>query len=159
MRQKDDDFMAKVAETKGGCYCPTCGQKAKIYKRKLSSEMAYAVLMLHKASLAGDSAAYHHSDEFMRNYKATTKGWYYSLIRFWDLAETSHNDDPAKKDSGMWRLTDKGRLFARGAITVPSHVFIYKAERQRFSDGRVTIRQALGERFHYQELMAERIDG
>lgn len=65
------------------------------------------------------------------------------------------NDDPKKKASGFWRITDKGKQFADGIIKVQSRILVYNNTFQGFSDKSelIGIKEALGNKFDYSELM------
>jgi len=51
-------------------------------------------------------------------------------------------------------LTSEGVAFVTGQTTVPKHVFLVNGKREGFSDERASIRQCLGSKFNYDELMA-----
>ena len=91
----------------------------------------------------------------MRGYGNKTGGGDFAKAAYWELIESTANEDDSKRTSGMWRLTGKGRMFVRGAITVQSHAFIYNGKTQGFSETRTGIRQALHQRFDYNELMSD----
>lgn len=86
-----------------------------------------------------------------REYSADTSDL--GKLRYWELAETADNVNPNKKTSGFWRITQKGREFAEGAIVVPSHVRVYRDEVLDFNPGMTTLSGALGRPFSYVELM------
>ena len=61
-----------------------------------------------------------------------------------------------QKYSGQWMATRQGRLFALDRMRVPSHVLVFDARTFGYDGSRlVSVREALGERFNYDELMAE----
>ena len=152
-------FMKKIKNT-GGLNCPCCGQFAKVYKRKLNSEMAFGLISLHGLAMqeAGKYerySRYFHVAAIMDGYGSKLVGGDFAKAAYWGLIEPMANEDGAKRTSGMWRLTGKGVAFARGFCAMPSHVFVYDGEPQGFSIELVKIRQALHSRFDYAELMAE----
>jgi hypothetical protein len=69
------------------------------------------------------------------------------------------NKRPDTKSSGKWRITEKGRRFVQGAITIPSHLHTYNHGIHEESARRLDISEALGRPFNYRELMAARSDG
>lgn len=148
-------FMEKVKET-GGTGCPICGQYAKIYRRRLNSTMARGLIALYKMEKPDAHQSFHHIGDIMGAIGARTQGGDFAKAAYWELIESTANEDETKRTSGMWRLTPKGRMFVRGAITVPSHAFIYNGKTQGFSETRTGIRQALHSRFNYAELMADK---
>lgn len=76
---------------------------------------------------------------------------------FWDMAVAQPNeDDPAKNKSGCWKITNYGIAFVEGRVNVWSHVIEYNQIIQGFREKKkITIEDALGRPFHYQELMAD----
>jgi len=79
----------------------------------------------------------------------------YAKLRDWGLIESKPNDDTTKKDSGYWRPTQLGIDFVYDRESVPSHGVFYNRRCYRLDDSKlITIRQALGKKFVYPELMA-----
>ncbi len=81
-----------------------------------------------------------------------------SLLRYWGLTEEERGlrrDDGGR--AGFWRVTSLGSEFARGLTRVPKYALVYDS-RCLGLDGAefVDIREALGDRFDYDELMAGR---
>lgn len=130
-----------------GCSCPTCGQTVKLYKRKLNSGMAIFLIKLANATAEGN---YVHASEIVKDNKALD----YSVLNFWKLVEASTEVVDGKRRSGYWHITDRGKRFVDGLTSVPSHVNLFDNKLVGFSDNQITIRDALGEKFDYEELMA-----
>ena len=146
-----------------GCECPACGQYVRLYKRKLNSGMAIFIIGLYKLmkkDLKRYSSPRHHNnfhsnkDVFdVMNIKVTSLD--YSVIRHFGLIEARMSDD-SKRDSGYWRLTEEGIHFASGSDFSPKYVYLYNNKRQGVSDEKITIKEALGDKFDYEELMKNR---
>lgn len=128
-----------------GCKCPTCGQLVKLYKRKLNSGMAFFLINLYKAG-----EGWHHA----RNLMHGSFSMDYAMLRRWGLITEQPNTDETKRTSGFWRITDAGRQFVEETKTVPTRVHIYNDVIVGFSEEHTTIREALGKRFNYNELMS-----
>jgi hypothetical protein len=79
-----------------------------------------------------------------------------SKLRYWGLVVEfdATRDDGGRP--GLWRITDLGERFVLGRVTVPSHAVVFLARLLRLDGDDMTVRDALGERFDYDELMAER---
>ena len=77
-----------------------------------------------------------------------TKAKYWGLI----VPMPGQRDD-GSTCNGWWRLTRRGRAFVRGWIKVPKYAHIYNDEKLWLSGPRWTIRDALGTKFNYRELM------
>lgn len=133
-----------------GVVCPCCAQFAKIYKRKLNSSMARGLLVLVRLD---ENGPIHIPSIFTaQRVCAANDG---SLLRHWGLIE----EVPGVRDDGSTRVgyytvTDLGRKFAAGSVRVPAYIYLYAARLVDSNDhATVDIREALGKRFHYEELM------
>jgi hypothetical protein len=137
-----------------GVDCPCCGQFAKIYKRKLNSSMARGLIVLVKLNRRDPI----HIPSVFTEYRvcASNDG---ALLRHWNLIE----EVPGVRDDGSARVgyylvTDLGRKFVAGKVRVPAYAYIYNSKLLHLDDEEtVNIREALGERFHYEELMNAKI--
>lgn len=133
-----------------GTKCPCCGQFVKLYKRSITSGQAHGLIMFYRYSEE-------HPEEFIHvsNFDFTAfRGGDFAKLRYWGFIEQAENDDPSKRDSGMWSITDKGRQFVRNERTVPRQVHLYDGQRVGWSEDRVSIKDALKNKFNYEELMS-----
>lgn len=135
-----------------GCTCPVCGQYVKEYKRKLNSTMAAGLIWLTGESRKNGEVDFVHIGKTAPRWLVKAGGTIQTLSH-WDLIIQKPNFDTKTRTSGLWMPTVKGLNFARGNITVPSHVYLYNNVVQGFSEEEITIQQALGEKFSYQQLM------
>jgi hypothetical protein len=140
---------AVVAGRDDGIACPCCDQFCKVYKRKLNANMVRGLLWLYKT--AGETSDWLYVPGQQPSWLAKSREL--PKCRHWRLAEQRDNDDTAKKDSGYWRVTSDGCDFAERRMRVPSHCHLYDNEIVGWSDTKVTIEEALGEKFSYAELM------
>ena len=132
-----------------GVDCPTCDQFSKRYKRKLSSGMARSLIVLY--TLAGrGSSKWVRISEVLKVMEVSPE---MSKVSLWGLCEASQNEDESKRTSGLWRVTDKGIDFVLGKSSLPARVVIYNNTCEGFEGNQVTIHQALGSKFNYDELM------
>jgi hypothetical protein len=133
-----------------GVRCPCCSQFAKIYKRKLNSSMARGLIVLVRLNEYGPI---HIPSVFTAlRVCAANDG---ALLRHWGLIEEvpGVRDDGSKR-VGVYIVTDLGRKFAAGNARVPAYAYLYNSELLRLSrSSTVDVREALGKRFHYEELM------
>lgn len=74
-------------------------------------------------------------------------------MRFYGLIEESPHERPDGGRAGIWRLTDLGVAFVEGRATVPTYSILYNQELLRLEEPKISISQALGKRFRYDELM------
>lgn len=136
------------ANWKKGTNCECCGQFVKLYKRRLHSTMVIQLIFLYK-----QPADWVHLKEIVMGLKLSGGGDF-SKMAFWGLIENKINTDPTKKDSGLWRITEKGKDFIKGCTaTLPKYVNIYNGQSMGFSEERTTIQGALGKGFDFNELM------
>lgn len=127
-----------------GEYCPLCTQYAKVYRRKINSTMARALIALwrhdarpeftHGPSLPGDT---HELSQF---------AW-------WGLIEEEKVKRPDGGRAGFWRLTNEGEAFVRGQMTVQKYARIYDGRCLGLDGDPVSIQDALGNKFNYDDLM------
>lgn len=126
--------------------CPCCSQFAKVYRRKIHAGIARGLI-----------AAYRHAGrEWFHGPTVIQAGdsGEVSRLRYWGLVEeaTERRDDGGR--AGWWRVTDRGEAWVRGRATVPKYARIYDGRCLGLTGDPVTIRDALGSRFDYDELMA-----
>jgi len=133
-----------------GTHCPLCNRFIKRYKRKMNSGMSRSLIWLYEE----------HND--------TGKRWIdvgecaptfvrrsneISRLSLWGLVKEKPLSGDDKKSSGMYRITNDGEDFVRGKTEVPSHVFLVNNVVEGFSEGTISIRESLGDKFSYSELM------
>jgi len=132
--------------------CPTCGRPNNIYTRKLSTSMAAGLIRLYRLHEDHPDQTYFH----VKKFDLEGARGEFGVLSFWDLVEEAPNDDPEKKSSGLWRLTDFGREFVLGKTRVPKYVIIkWGSTFMGYCGEAVGIRSSLeyGNRFSYAELM------
>lgn len=129
-----------------GANCPCCGQFAKVYQRTINSAMARALILFHKE---GGTTEWVHGPSITRAARADE-----AKLRYWELIEESagRREDGAR--AGLWRVTPAGEQFVRGLRQVPRYALIYDGRLLGFDGDLIGIKEALGTRFDYAELMA-----
>lgn len=130
-----------------GVDCPCCKRFVKRYKVKLNSAMSIFLVNLYKHSLTSSEPS--HISNLVGNKVSMSYGW----LRYWGLAENVKNTDPAKKGSGYWTITEEGKQFASGKTKVPSHAYFYDGKCYGHTGELVDIKDTLGTKFNYEELM------
>lgn len=145
-----DAFMDKV-RSDDGAHCPCCGQWAKIYTRKFNANSARGLIRLHKAS--SEIKEFRNMPFVHVTELGLTGNGDFAQAAHWGLIEQETNDDRTKKHSGMWRITESGRDFVLGMKMISSHVVLYDGSALSFADTKIDIKDALGKKFDYQELM------
>lgn len=133
-----------------GHRCPLCTQYVKVYKRKIHASMAQAIILMY------------------RHYVATGVEWIEiaailphrmvadaAKLRYWGLIveEPSYRSDGSER-TGFWRLTDRGVAFVRGQGIVKKYARLYDGRFLGHEGDMVDIKDCLGKKFDYSELMA-----
>jgi hypothetical protein len=128
-----------------GITCPCCEQKVKLYKRQITSSMAYQLVCLAKVKTVG----FIHVEKWRSNVNAsggTMGGGEHSKLQFWGLIETD--------GKGYWKITQEGREFAFGQGTVRKFARIFNNTFLGFDGPQVTIQGCLGVRYMLADLLA-----
>jgi hypothetical protein len=136
----------------GGATCPACNQHAKIYRRPLNHVPAASLILLYRKC----RNSFGHLGELVEKHIPTiaNQGGYIVLSQHWGLIEEEKALRPDGGRVGHWSVTEKGVAFLQGEIRVPKYVHLYD-NRVLLHDGPpITIRDALGTRFNYAELMS-----
>lgn len=132
-----------------GANCPACGQRVQLYKRKLNSGMARALIQIYN----------HAETEWVKvqDIPDAPKGGDYAKLRFWGLLESSGDRADDGNSAGMWRVTEHGRAFVLNISTVPAYVGTYNNRTYRLPDADevplISIKDAIGSKFNYDELI------
>lgn len=128
--------------------CPCCTQRAQVYRRKINSGMARAFIQFYRAY----GTDWGHKPTALKGLGAAARDE--SLLRYWDLWVEA--DEPREDGgrAGWWQVTERGEQFVLGYTRVPKYARIYDSRLLRFdTEEFVTIKDALGDRFDYDELM------
>lgn len=133
-----------------GVPCPCCGQMVKLYTRHIYARMALDLIDLYKLD-RNNPNQYFHITEIEGNRRSG--GGDFAKLVYWGLVVEQKNDDETKRTSGYWAITKKGRDFVNIKITVPKSVKIFDGKFFGYSEKHVTIRDSLGKKFDYSELM------
>ena len=127
-----------------GITCPCCNQTVKMYKVKLTTGMAQVLIKFYK------NKGWKHPIEDFKTINGD-----YAKLRHWGLVEKhggEHESDV--KSNGLWRITLKGIDFIQGSVKVPEKIKLYNNNFYGFDgDKMITIRQALGNKFDFEELI------
>ena len=80
-------------------------------------------------------------------------GGEFARLRYWGLVEEATTPRPDGGRAGWWRITDRGRQFILNRITAPTYCKVYNGHVQGFEGPWVSVKQALGKKFDYNDLM------
>lgn len=144
--------MLSNAHSKKGTRCPCCERFIKLYRRPLSASMARYLIVFARKS--GTDNPWLHVETDFRDVSIPSRGDY-AKLRYWGLIEPKPGaSERGGRTNGYWRITAKGREFVAGTVLIPSHILLLNNRVVGFSDNLVTIRDALGKAFDYDELVA-----
>jgi hypothetical protein len=74
----------------------------------------------------------------------------------WGLVKQKPGEGTSARTSGLWKPTEFGIAFALGKVGVSSHIHLYNNIMVGMEDSTVMVREALGDKFDYDELMRAR---
>jgi len=127
-----------------GVLCPCCNQGVKMYQWRLDSQSAKLLIDFYKRR--GEWV--HPLDDLNAN------NGNYAKMRHFGLIEAKEKTEDDKRASGLWRITAKGINFVICETKIPEKVRIYNNDAYGFIGEQITIKQALGKKFSYTELMS-----
>jgi hypothetical protein len=131
-----------------GVICPTCGQNARIWRRQIHASMAHALIVVWQE--AGTNKWVRVPDLLTHRQNAD-----FAKLAHWGLIEEEielRREDGGK--AGVWRVTSLGERYMLGHVALPKYARVYAGGLLGFFGETRTIRQALGKKFDYDELMA-----
>lgn len=139
---------------KEGANCPCCGQFVKLYKYAFHSGMARCLILIYNATTPHKQTdGFMHVENYFVSIGVKMKG-YHGKLKYYKMLEQLPNNDSSKAKSGIWRITQKGKDFVENKIEVPKRVHLYNDIVVDWSDEQITIKQALGSKFNYAELIS-----
>lgn len=139
---------------KEGTKCRVCNQNVKMYKKSIDSEMAKYLIEIYKQDKKTPNKIWFHVEGDLGVTLKVGGSW--AKLRFWELIEEKPKDpeNKAKRTSGLWRITDKGKRFVLLQDSVKKYVKLYNQTFYGFEGEDSDIREALGEKFNYSNLMS-----
>jgi len=133
-----------------GTSCPCCGQFVKLYKRRLYSSQAAALIHVWKKF---GQEWFHKNNISEKKILIMISGGDFAKLRYWGLVVEQENIETEKRASGIWRVTEFGENFALNKFKVKSHILLYNQKFIGFDGEDIDIYESLGNKFNYQELM------
>lgn len=126
-----------IRDLPDGCICPVCDRQAKVYKYSISRNHARLLEAMSK-----DPREWFGLKDLPTPAPAANevRGKFvtqYSLLKHWGLLEAQG------KGTGIWRITQDGRDFVNGAITVSHRIRVALDQCVGLSDQQVTFQEAL----------------
>jgi hypothetical protein len=129
-----------------GAACPCCTQFAKVYRRKIHSRMARDLITFYRQH----GREWGHSTETL----GASAPDFVKLV-YWGIVETDDlglREDGSKR-TGWWRITSDGVEFLFDRARTPKYARVYDGRCLGLTGDPIGIRDALGNRFFYRDLM------
>lgn len=133
-----------------GVKCPACRQHIEMMIRPMTSEMARVLIAMYLENPEG----WVHVQSLRRDNVPVARGGDWCKVKHWGLVERNIGQKAdGNPNNGHWRLTDLGRSFVRGEVQLPQRVFLYNDECHGKDGMLISIRDALGANFNYDEMI------
>lgn len=127
-----------------GAACPVCTQHAQVYRRTINAGMARSLIAMYRV---GGTAWVHVPTQVGARSREEGK------LAYWGLVEEAKHPRANGSRAGWWRVTEKGERFVHDELVLPRYARVFNGRCLGLTGEPVGIRQALGKRFDYRELM------
>ena len=134
-----------------GFICQNCGSYVKRYRRSFNGNMALALLLLCKFNIR----KFVKVEDFLIKNGQKRCGDFSYLTHYGFLEKQIGNREDGSGRNGYYRITDAGIDFAMGRSTAAAKFIMLHGKCQGFEGDQINIRQALGKKFDYDELMGK----
>ena len=159
--QEAKDEMYKTLDNEGAT-CPCCKQFVKSYRRKVTSAMAYALIIIHKNNPrdkyvdgVAQPNSFHLQDEAIRLKLNSRIVADFAKLRFWGLiVQLKGVRDDGSSRNGKYYITDKGIKFINKQKMIVKYMHVYNNKSYKSSGKIVGIIDCLGSKFNYNEIMS-----
>ena len=142
-----------------GCQCKICDQNVKLYKRNFNSAMSLVMIKIAEETKALEgfqTPIWIQVENLLKaapDIPSTARGDFPKAVH-WGLLEKQKGErDDGSNRMGWYQITRKGIDFVDGRITIPKWVQIYNNEVVGFAEEHITIQEALGTKFNYNEMI------
>lgn len=119
--------------------------------------MAYALILINKYFKANPGMQTVHISDHLNSLEipgAVRNTGDITKLRYWNLIEEDLRvREDGSKRAGYWKITELGREFAEGKVAVQSHAKVFNAKCYGLEGEPISIQDALGNKFNYDELM------
>lgn len=158
--ERNESFMRRVLAGER-LHCPVCERKAIRQKRGLNNGMASVLIAFNKTER--DAEGYSHISDVRewrpdkiaeRKFQITDHVRDWVKLQLWGLLEKRPPGRTKDENStGMWRITESGHAFLQGELKVPKYAHDYDNECKEQSGPMFGLRDALGSKFNYWEIV------
>ena len=147
------DELLERADKTGGLRCPSCHKHVQVYTRQIYSGMARLLILIYVEAVKTNNDWVNIGHFMARMFPAEKRNSDYGKLVWWGLLKKAPGKSKDGNSNGLFRMTRKGSNFVKGNITVPKYAVEYMSNVSHFKGGQITIFDALGEAFNYDELM------
>lgn len=132
-----------------GYKCECCGLYVREYVRTFNCNMGLALVLLMKTN----TLTFVHLENFMQQhgYKRCGDASYLVHYGFFEKLNEKRKDNSPR--NGYYRITGRGLAFASNKITAQGRFIIFNNECNGFEGKDVNIKDVLGKKFNYEQLM------
>lgn len=135
----------KGADKKMKVECPCCNHVYSVWHKSITVRVA---ITLH------DMYSEANTDWIHVPSTKRTMCQNYQDAKFWGLIEEGTKEVMrGGKNSGFWRITEKGAAFINGEISIPKYSHVYLSQCVGYSGKQITFDSCFGEKFDFQELI------
>lgn len=132
-----------------GYTCSCCGSYVKRYTRSFNANMAIALLLLYKFNMRGFVKV----EDFLIKNGQKRCGDFSYLVHYGFLEKQIGKRDDGSKRNGYYKITGRGIMFCEQKIMAHEKFMILNNRFEGFKGKEIDIRQALGKKFNYDEMM------
>lgn len=150
-----------IRENQGeGVECPCCRRLVKVYRRTITSAMAYKLIQFYEQTVihleAGGSR-----EDFIKF--TDILGGDFAKLRYWLLIDRPPKEERkdiasenGTREPGLWRLTPRGRAFVENRMAIEKYCFVIDGRCDGVGGKSIDIRDALRNKFNFDQLMGQR---
>ncbi len=130
-----------------GAQCPTCERSATVYRRRITSDMVRALLAMYRSARLNWC--------YLPAIEHEWNGRQEAMLAYWGLIEqaTKDNRETGAPTRGWWRVTDQGRDYLRGNLSVRQTALVYNGKVRGFDGPLVTVTDAANKTFDLASLL------
>lgn len=138
-----------------------CSRWAKLNAAYLHSSIVTCLVWLYNATENGETDAdgFIHFENYLVQRKRSNIKGVIGKAKYWGLVERRPKDESEahKKTSGHWRLTEKGKRFVRGEISVPRKIWYFDDRVVDIDDPQdlINIKTSEIRNFDYEQVMKD----
>lgn len=140
-------------DLKKGYTCSCCGAFIKTYVRKFNSNMALALAILYRNTIASNSNDFVHLEELIIKSGHKRCGDFSYLVHYGFIEKLVSKRNDGSKRNGYYRIAQPGVMFVLGKSTAKEKFVMDGGKFRGFEGGDITFLDALSKKFNYNELM------